>query len=756
MEYYPDQLKLEKEYLEKIKQVIEKQLQKEASKKRNKKNDLISARKDMYENTIHYSGDFEKLSDAIQYLRPIEVQTYDYQIASEKIKKLENMEKAPYFARIDFTEEGYDSESIYIGLGNLTDEKTRQTYICDWRAPISGIFYRYGLGKAGYKAPYGEISGEVTLKRQFEIRKGELSYFFDSNITIMDDILKQALSQNSSPRMKSIVETIQKEQDIIIRDIDNDLLIVQGVAGSGKTSVALHRVAFLLYHGLASGLNANNIILITPNSLFGTYIENVLPELGEKNIQSATFEDMFEKRFNNEIIFSTRNSLLESIISSEKPEEKQQLKDCLEFKLSQEFITILDRYIKYIEHKRIEFNDIFYNGVCLANRQLLKAELLNYKGVPIPLEKRLLLIENRIMAKIQENKKERLTKLENFVASYPHRIFEVKAYARYLSMKEYSSLKKEIYRFTRIDPKQLLKRLIGDKKLFCKLAQGLSLPHNIEDILNYTRRKLYDNQLDYGDSMDLLCLKLKLGGCDIYKDIKQVVVDEAQDYYPMHYEILKLSFGDAKYTVMGDINQTVEKSADLSIYGDIKRILGKQKNATIFMKKSFRCSYEINRFSACFSGGHTEIESFDRHEELPRVIKASSEDALETAVAEEILRCRAKGFDSVAVICKSRTDAEKLFKNIGQRMDAKLIDGNSPETISGVTLVPVYMAKGLEFDAVLVYRAGEDSYRDEEDKRLLYIACTRALHSLSLFHTGEKSRHIPENKDGLYHNIKTL
>lgn len=753
MEYYQEQLNREKKYLKIVTEVIGKQLQKETEKIQHKKNELVAARKDMYENTIHYSGDFEKFSDAIQFLNPIEVQTYDYRAVLERIEKYKKMMKSPYFARIDFTEDGFESESIYIGLGNLSDEKTRQTYICDWRAPISSIFYRYGLGKAAYKAPYGEISGEVTLKRQFEIKNGKIIYFFDSNITIIDDILKQALSQNSSAKMKSIVETIQREQDIIIRDIENDLLIVQGVAGSGKTSVALHRVAFLLYHGVTSQLNVNNIVLITPNSLFGMYIENVLPELGEKNIQTLTFEDMFENIFGNETEISSRNELIENIISIKDEEARNLAKAALKFKLSCTFIVILDRYIKHYEHRLIEFGDIFYNGMCIANRHLLKAELLNYKGISIPLEKRLAIMENRIMTRIQENKKTRLTKLEKFVAGYPEHIYEVKVLARLLSIRESSALKKEINKFTRIDAMGMLKRLTRDKNLFYKLAEGLSLPGNIEDILNYTDRNLNNNQLDYDDAMVLMCLKLKISGCELYKDIKQTVVDEAQDYYPLQYEILKLSFNDAKYTVMGDINQTIEKASDFSIYGDIERILNKRKSSTILMKKSFRCSYEINCFSSCFTDGNIEIESFDRHEALPQVVKANNAAEMEAAIIKEAEACRVNGYDSIAIICKSMREAEKLYKNIGDKIGADLIDIKAFNFSSKIMILPVYMAKGLEFDAVLVFNTGDENYYREEDKKLMYIACTRALHSLSLFYTGEKCRFIPDNKTGLYNEV---
>ncbi len=746
MDYYAEQFKMEQLFLDRIKHIINQQLEKEVNSSYNKQSNLVAARRDMYENTIHSSNDFDKLSDAVQYLRPLEVQTNDYEATEARIQKYKRMLQAPYFARLDFTEEGDNLESIYIGLGNLTNDKTRKIYICDWRAPISSIFYRYGLGKASYKAPYGTITGEVTLKRQYEIKNSELRYFFDSSLTIMDDILKQALSQNSSTKMKSIVETIQREQDIIIRDIENDLLIVQGVAGSGKTSVALHRVAFLLYHGITANLNTNNIVLITPNSLFGKYIDNVLPELGEKNIQTLTLEDMFDNVFEDRIIINKRNFLIEEMISTTDPEKKDIIKSSMDFKLSKNFLTILDRYLYYFEHKMLEFKDVFYNGECIANRHLIKDELLKHNDISMPLEKRLAIIENRIMSRIHEMRKLRLVKLEKFISNYPEHSFEVKSYARLISLKENAALRREIVTFTRIDELQMLKKLINNKPLFYTLSKGLELPENIEQILDTTNYNLQKPSLSYEDGMVLLCLKLKISGCSLYKDIKQVVVDEAQDYYPLQYEILKKSYSDAKYTIMGDINQSIEKKTDLSIYDDIKAILNRKRCSTVFMKKSFRCSYEINSFSSYFSDKYIDIESFDRHESTPKVLGLTNYIQMEAAIIEEVQEYKNGNYESIAIICKSMHDSEKLFESIGGRLGAALINSNSFDTMTGVVILPVYMAKGLEFDAVIIYQTNNDSYNNEDDKKLLYIACTRALHRLTLFYTGEVSRLIPNER----------
>ncbi|MBU3144061.1 AAA family ATPase [Clostridium sp. CF012] len=742
MDNYEENLQQENIYLEETLSVIAQQLEYEENKILSNKQKLVAARRDMYENTCHSADDFDKNSETVQYLNPLAIQTFDYQAREERIEELKKLLISPYFARIDFYEKRYGKESIYIGIASLINDETYDTYIYDWRAPISSIFYRYEIGEVSYQAPCGKVTGEVSLKRQYEIKNSKLQYFFDSSVNIMDDILKKVLSGNTSSKMKSIVETIQREQDMVIRDIENDLVIVQGVAGSGKTSVALHRVAFLMYQGLTSKLSMNNIVLISPNSLFDKYISNVLPELGEKNVSTLTFEDIFTDIFEGRIEIKSRNSLLEKIITAGSMAEKELLKSGMEFKLSKNFILILDVYLNYFEHRIIEISDVYYNGEYIADRQLLKAELIHYNKVNMPLEKRLSIIEARIMKKLQESRKTRLPKLEKFASNYQEHRFEIKPFARLLSVKQSATLQRIIYKFTRLDVAELYKKLFKSKELFYRISKGIELPSNIEQILDYTNCNLQDRSLCYEDGIALLYLKLKMSGGNSYKDIKQVVVDETQDYYPLHFEVLKHLYVNAKYTIMGDINQTIEKNADLTIYHDIKTILSKKKTTTVFMTKSFRCSYEINTFSSQFIDANVEIESFDRHEDVPEIHKNSCNSEMEFEIIKGVAQYQKEGYESIAIICKSMCEAKCLFESIGKSIGATLLNESVDDTSIGVVLVPIYMAKGLEFDGVIIYQTNNENYKTEDDKKLLYIASTRALHKLSLYYTGHISKLI--------------
>lgn len=348
-------ISLAREQLEQAKESAEK-----------KKSEIIEAKKEIHENTEHsivnlWSSDgFEALAELSQYANPVTDKIIDYEEEEHRIFLLENMIKSPYFARIDFKfdDEG-EFEKIYIGRSSLRKNGSHQMYVYDWRSPIASVFYRFMAGKAFYDAPCGRITGELGLKRQYEIRNGALEYFFDADVQIVDEFLRQLLSQNTTKQMKAIVETIQQEQDVAIRDMENDLLMVQGAAGSGKTSIALHRAAYLMYQGLQEKLSAHNIMIVSPNSVFEQYISNVLPELGEDNVVSVVFEDILGTILKSRKIQS-RNDFLEDLIS--RSQYKEIVKNSIEFKTSRDFLEILDRFLCEIPYKWIEFDDVFYGG----------------------------------------------------------------------------------------------------------------------------------------------------------------------------------------------------------------------------------------------------------------------------------------------------------------------------------------------------------------------------------------------------------
>lgn len=736
MDNYKEIYEEEINYLNDIIQLLEYKLKEESEELEDKKTDLIASRKEMWENTTHSSSDYDKLSDLNQYLSSLQAQTFTYTEQAKRISKYEKMLDNPYFARIDFKECGYDdTEKIYIGLFNLMDDQTHDIKVFDWRAPVSSLYYRNDIGFAEYDAPGGKIKGEVLLKRQYKIEKGKMEYFFDSKINIVDEMLREALSQNMTNKMKTIVETIQKQQDLIIRDLENELLIVQGVAGSGKTSVALHRIAFLLYQSLNLKLNSNNIIVISPNSLFSKYISNVLPELGERNIQEVTFENIFSNIFENKLSMKTRSEYFENIVCMENEKKQEFLRDITNFKGSEIFIEIINRFIRYFEKNIIKFEDIYFNNKHLESRELLK-DLLISKKLDMPTAKKLKIIEARIMEQVNAQKKERREKIEMAVNKLNNHEFEIKSFTRVLAAKETMLFLQRLRKVTDINIYNMYKMLFSDKNLFYKLAKGLNLPYNIEKIIEYTNDNIKDPyNIPYSDGISLIYMKIKAEGCDLFGSIKQVIVDEAQDYYDIHYKILNELFKSSRFTIVGDINQSIEKKVDIAIYDNIIKILNKKKYNKIVLNKSYRSSYEINKFASKFLDYDTKTEYFKRNEEKPEVMFAKNNEILEKNIVEQIKIYQKENFQSIAIICKSRKEASKVYFNLKGKIDINLIDYKGDQVMSGVMVLPVFLAKGLEFDAVIVYEVNEKNYETLYDKKLLYIACTRALHRLSLHHT---------------------
>ena len=682
---------------------------KEAADK--KKSEIIEAKKDVRENTEHgitslYTSDgFEALVELSQYINPVTDKIIDYEEEEHKILLLEKMIKSPYFARIDFKFDDEDEfEKIYIGRSSLRKNSYQEMYVYDWRSPIASIFYRFMTGEAFYDAPCGRVTGELNLKRQYEIKNGTLEYFFDSDVQIVDEFLRQLLSQNTTAKMKAIVETIQHEQDVVIRDMENDLLMVQGVAGSGKTSIALHRAAYLMYQGLQTKLSANNIMIISPNSIFEQYISNVLPELGEDNVISSVFEDILSELLNGRKIQS-RNDFLENLIVNSKYKEIS--RNSIEFKTSSFFREILDQFLIDIPRQWIEFEDVYYEGKCVVSRQILKDKILGRTETPLGIK--LEQLEDYILEQIFGTGKGRGHKEEK------------------------NLIKQEIQKFIKIDIVELYKILFSNEAYFYSLLQNSNLSQGIKSIWEYTRENLEADRLYYDDAIAIAYLYLKIYGTNKYKNIKQVVIDEAQDYYPLQYEIFNLVFSNAKFTILGDMKQTLAKKEDISFYEQIQKILNKKKSSLIMLDKSFRCTNEILNFSLKFIEQSSQIKSFNRNGDSPKVYIADNSEIFIDEIVKEIKLCQEKGFQSICLICKTEKNSIYLFNKIKHKLDIQLIKNGSVSDLQGVFILPVYMSKGLEFDAVLICDADNQNYYDEDDKNLLYVACTRALHRLSLF-----------------------
>ena len=635
---------------------------------------------------------------------------YDFQRRIENMKK---MVVSPYFARLDFREEGFDEdETIYIGYLSLLDGS--DVLICDWRADICSMYYDSPLGKTFYTSQDGRFNVDLLLRRQFKIVNSKMEYMFDSDIAIEDSILKEELGKTADLKLKTIITTIQKEQNAIIRDISADLLLVQGVAGSGKTSVALHRLAYLLYKYRKS-VTSENIVIFSPNEVFSSYISEVLPNLGEKKVLETDFHSflkpfLYEKQY--EDIVEQNESLMN---------DPQRL-NSMKMKGSEDFAKFLKVYFN--KHSgQLDFKDI-----SLAGRVVMTAEELKYEFTELyknyTTEVRLGKITSKLLEHVENDDNIKLTILAGF-----EREFKLKALqtANEYTKEELDQEKKQFWlEATRQLEMELRERLsVNAYKMYLAALKEFNAEEYKKTAADYESGKML-----FEDMLCIAYIKLLSGQIPVQNKLSYVVVDEAQDYPPILFHVLALLCKNAKFTILGDINQAM--TPHLASVKDIEHIFdGTVKTKKVFdLKKSYRSTVEINKFLNRFKQTDGEVEYLDRHGAEPQV--KTSENLTED-IAKEIEALKADGFDSNAVICRDMAHAEILYEEL-KPLIPTLIKVDKDTTVRGGqnVIIPIYLTKGLEFDGVIIPDINMFEGHPDE-KGMQYVACSRALHRLTVF-----------------------
>jgi len=583
------------------------------------------------------------------------------------LQKLFRIQNKPYFGSIRFKEDDEESD-IYIGITHVEDKLNY--YVHDWRSPICSMFYDFETGPAYYKAPIGRIEGEITRKRQYIIENAELKNIFDNDLNISDSLLQEVLAEESSDKMKNIVNTIQEEQNKVIRNTEDKNLIVEGIAGSGKTSVALHRIAFLLYR--IPNLNSNNVVVFTPNKVFSEYISNVLPELGEDNTYSMTFYDLLCQNINE---YKNIENFTDFISRYYKKQVNNY--DLVKYKQSDEIINDLDNYVKDIINS-IHFTKKFeYDKFIEVETEELN-HMLKYKYDNFPLFERIKEISKRISNNNYEGK---------------------------------------------------LKNAKGIEKA---LKENLNINLDLKEIFNnffssrYSKYKdkINDKYLYYEDACLFLYLKSLLVGFNTNHIIKEVVIDEAQDYNKLQYEIIKRTFKTANYTILGDTNQTINPYYKYTSLEELTSLFDSSKYITL--TKTYRSTYKIIAYTNKILGLN--------HVTAIRNQKASDIIFRNNPTKEEIIgdiNNLKEISKSIAIITKDDTEAEEIFNLIKNDTDVALIDGFS-HIKRDLVIMPSYVAKGLEFDSVISYNSPSNRYTDK-DKYLYYVTCSRAQHNLIIY-----------------------
>ena len=610
-----------------------------------------------------------------------------------KHKRLTKILAIPYFGRIDFLEKKENSKvmPIYIGIHTFYDPESRATLIHDWRAPVSSMFYDHELGEAGYRSPSGEIKGEISLKRQYRIRGGKMEFMIESALTVHDDILQKELSSNVDDKMKNIVATIQREQNRIIRNEDIRTLIIQGVAGSGKTSIALHRIAYLLYT-FRDSISSKDILIISPNKVFSDYISNVLPELGEETVPETSMEQILsgvlEHKYKYQTYFGLVNELLEKPSSS--------LINRIAYKASFGFISELDKFILHIENTYFKAADV---------------KLTKYITIPAPFIEEQYLRFNRYP----------IRRRFDAMADYMLDMLKIQ-YAFTVTTAGRNLLKKEI---------RLMFAGNNDIQVYKDFFKWTNNPGMFKMRKGHT--------LEYSDLAPLAYLHLALEGNGNQPfRVKHLLIDEMQDYSPIQYKVIQKLFPCRK-TVLGDAGQSVNP------YGSsTAETIQKSLTASEIMKlcKSYRSTFEITDFAQKIHP-NAELEPVARHGEKPQILQFGSAVEELSGIMGLISTYRKSGYKSLGIICKTEQQARKMADMLkSYANDISFLSSQSSAFVQGIVITSAHMAKGLEFDEVIIPQTDERNYRSEIDKSMLYVAVTRAMHRLTLtFHEARPATH---------------
>ncbi|OGX91020.1 HelD family protein [Hymenobacter coccineus] len=595
-------------------------------------------------------------------------------------RRLLKLGQSPYFGRLDFTPQGKQKAAVYIGIYSFLDEQQRQNLIYDWRAPISSMFYDYELGGAAYTTPSGTIQGTIGLKRQYKIRDGRLEFMLENDVNIHDDVLQRELAKSSDDKLKNIVATIQRDQNAVIRNETASVMVIQGVAGSGKTSIALHRIAFLLYR-YRETIAAKDILIISPNKVFADYISSVLPELGEEYIPELGMEELAADLLDRQYAFQTFFEQVSALLEHPDPAFVERIR----FKSTGEFLRQLNQYLLHVENNYFTYSELRV-GKTVVPLPIILAKFKTYHRVPVL--KRFALVAQEVRDYVRDATRRKLTGPEKATIG--------EAIPRMFKFHQVLDLYQDFYRW------------LGRPELF-----------------RYDHRR----DLEYADVFALIYLRLRLEGISAYEQVKHLVVDEMQDYTPVQYAVLARVFSCRK-TILGDVSQTVNPYSASSAE-TIERVFPQAEVIQLF--RSYRSTLEITAFAQRITPNPALIP-LERHGPEPLVTRFDNQAEELQAIQQLVATFQSGGNQSLGIICKTLRQATEVHQAL-QAPGVQLLTAESTTFTEGVIITTAHLAKGLEFDEVVVPFADARTYRTEVDRGMLYIACTRAMHRLTLTHS---------------------
>lgn len=600
----------------------------------------------------------------------------------DKRNRLSKIVDIPYFGRIDFKErkDGSQSLPVYIGIHTFFDFNKKRNLIYDWRAPISSMFYDYELGEATYSSPAGEVHGDISLKRQYRIRKGKMEYMIESSVTVHDDILQKELSSNADDKMKNIVMTIQREQNRIIRNEAAPVLIIQGVAGSGKTSIALHRIAYLLY-AQRGQISSKDILIISPNKVFADYISNVLPELGETTVPETSMEQILSTVLDNKYKYQNFFEQVTELL--EKP--TSDFIERIQYKASFEFISRLDKFVLHIENNYFKAADVKLTKYITIPAGFISEQFKRFHRYPI---------------------RQRFETMTDYILEMMKLQYNLT-----VTTAEKNLLKKEIKNMFAGN---------NDLQIYKDFFEWAGKPEMFKMRKNRT--------LEYADLAALAYLHIALNGNNAQSYVKHLLIDEMQDYSPIQYKVIQKLYPCRK-TILGDASQSVNP------YGSSTANMIKKAFTTgeiMKLCKSYRSTFEITGFAQNIQPNY-ELEPISRHGEQPKVFQFPNVEEEVLGISDLINSFRNSNNTSLGIICKTESQAKELAQRLRTYTnDISLLSSQSSAYVKGIIVTSAHMAKGLEFDEVIIPQADDKNYHSGIDRSMLYVAVTRAMHKLTL------------------------
>ena len=664
------------------------------------------------------------------------------------IRNLKTSVNKPYFARIDFTsDEDGKVSTVYIGKNGVI--KNTDIIVTDWRAPISSLYYDAEIGRCSFEAPNGTISGNMSLKRQFEIELGELQEYFDVDLVSNDELLQKYLNSNNDARLKSIVSTIQKEQNDVIRKKIFDNIIIQGVAGSGKTTVALHRIAYLVYNYMKT-IKQNQYLVIGPNPVFLKYIKSVLPDLDVSSVEQCTFEQFAQMYIDENIsVNSSDKKVIDNI-------EGKNNSDVDKFKCSIKYKKMIDKFLK------IYFYSITSKPLMLGNFEVIPQNIMReiFEGTEEVYSKDL---NNKIeitidrLCKYIENNYDFITSRYN---NYSFELFknvqtdEEKNKMRNMFSKDRAELSKNCRSILR---KYFNKSKVSTIKLYKLFISSINdydiyNYNNISELKRKTQKNIKNNSYDFEDLSALIYIKTALGLNKNYERIKHTVIDEAQDLGEFNFYVLKESLPASTFSIFGDLAQSIYDYRGINNWNEVNEVMFSGNGEIVNFNKSYRTTAEIMESAddVLYSIGLSRSDMVVRHGNPVQVSEIEDVNNIPEYIAEKICEYKEKGYKTIAVI--SKTDLlsnyiNKALKMFGINIPNVTANDDLIDEKFRVCTISNQLAKGLEFDAVILNNANEEIYSSNSslDMKLLYVALTRALHELDIVYSGTITKPLSGN-----------